>query len=123
MRVTGASPSIHKTDPQHAGSDLGRAIECLVKLGRVDEIDAFREAVVAVHKASWRLLQAAAESYLNDPNTSGPSSRVSSSVATSGSRTLSASYERDRARALQLLLEGLDRAPLDPDRARWAGTF
>ncbi len=29
-------------------------------------VDAFREAVIAVHKDNWRLLQAAAESYLND---------------------------------------------------------
>ena len=35
-----------------------------MQLGRVDEIDAFREAVIAVHQENWRLLQAAAESYL-----------------------------------------------------------
>ena len=55
-----------KTEPDRVGTDLRRAIECLVQLGRVDEVDAFREAVVAVHQGNWRLLQAAAESYLND---------------------------------------------------------
>ena len=54
------------TELVRVGHDLKRAVHCLVQLGRVDEIDAFREAVVAVHRANWRLLQAAAESYLND---------------------------------------------------------
>ena len=27
------------------------------RLGRVDQVDAFREAVIAVHKKNWRLLQ------------------------------------------------------------------
>jgi alpha-2-macroglobulin len=55
-----------KTEPNRAGTDLWHAIQCLVQLGRVDEVDAFREAVVVVHQANWRLLQAAAESYLNE---------------------------------------------------------
>src|SRR5262249_41110778 len=50
------------TEPVRVGGDLTRAIECLVHLGRLDEVDAFRDAVIAVHKDNWRLLQAAAES-------------------------------------------------------------
>ena len=34
--------------------------------GAIDEVDDFREAVIAAHKGNWRLLQAAAEIYLND---------------------------------------------------------
>src|SRR5262245_50925764 len=49
-----------KTDPARVGGDLERAIECLGKLGRTDEIDAFRDAVIAARKDNWRLLQAAA---------------------------------------------------------------
>ncbi len=106
-----------QTDPRHAGSDLGRAIECLVKLGRVGEVDEFREAVVTVHKASWRLLQAAAESYLNEPNKYG--SIVAGQFLRGdhrGAGRFVGAEERDRARALQLLKEGLEPARLDPDR-------
>ncbi len=53
-----------KTPPARVGTDLSQAIICLQNLGRQDEIDAFREAVIAVHQRNWRLLQAAAESYL-----------------------------------------------------------
>ena len=60
-----------KTEPDRVGNDFKRAVECLRQLGRVDEVDAFREAVIAVHHANWRLLQAAAESYLDDPEHSG----------------------------------------------------
>jgi uncharacterized protein YfaS (alpha-2-macroglobulin family) len=43
--------------------DLTTAITCLRNLGRIDEIDEFREAVIAAHAKNWRLLQTAAESY------------------------------------------------------------
>ena len=53
-------------DPKLVGRDLQQAVQCLTQLGRVEEIDAFREAVIAVHKDNWRLLQAAAMSYVSD---------------------------------------------------------
>ncbi len=106
-----------KTEPNRVGTDLGRAVECLWKLGRIDEIDAFREAVVAVHPGNWRLLQAAAESYLNDPQHFGfiVAGKFHRGWHRGGGRYVG-SYERDRSRALQLLVQGLDRARSDPDR-------
>src|SRR5262249_41340003 len=105
-----------KTEPARVGADLHQAIQCLVKLGRVAEVDAFREAVIAVHKDNWRLLQAAAESYLDDAQHFG--------VLVAGNFQrglytghLVGSEQRDRSRALQLLVLGLDRARSDPDRA------
>src|SRR5207248_5763187 len=50
-------------DPMKVGSDLELAVTCLRNLGRVDEIDDFREAVIAAHAKNWRLLKAAANSY------------------------------------------------------------
>src|SRR5262249_53129527 len=47
-------------DPKTVGDDLDLAISALVNLGRVEEVDEFREAVVAAHAKNWRLLQAAA---------------------------------------------------------------
>jgi hypothetical protein len=49
-----------KADPLMVGKDLTQAIFSLEKLGRADEIDAFREAVVVVHKGNWRLMATAA---------------------------------------------------------------
>ena len=73
-----------RTDPNRVGSDLQQAVTCLAQLGRVDEIDDFREAVIAVHKDNWRLLQAAAESYLTRRNTTASSSPASSIAASIG---------------------------------------
>ena len=111
-----------QTDPGRVGSDLQRAIQCLERLGRVDEIDAFREAVIAVHHANWRLLQAAAESYLNDSQHGGTliAGKFHRGPHRGGGQYVS-SYERDRSRALQLLVEGLDRAKSDPERSAAAG--
>ena len=57
-----------KDDPLKVGADLDLAIDCLIRLGRVDEIDDFREAVIKVHDKNWRLLQTAANGYVANPN-------------------------------------------------------
>src|SRR5437588_1975390 len=46
-------------DGPEVGRDLDLAITCLQQLGRSDEIDDFREAVITAHKQNWRLLEAA----------------------------------------------------------------
>src|SRR5208337_4414434 len=82
-----------------------------------DELDAFREAVIEVHKDNWRLLQAAAESYLNDPEHFGfiVAGEFHRGPHRGGGRYVSV-LERDRVRALQLLVQGLERARSNPDR-------
>ncbi len=106
-----------KTEPGQVGADLKRAIECLVQLGRVDEVDAFREAVVVVQAGNWRLLQAAAESYLDDVQHFGfiVAGKFQRGGHRGGGRHVGSS-ERDRSRALQLLFQGLHRAQVDLDR-------
>ena len=110
------------TEPGRVGTDLGRAVQSLEHLGRVDEVDAFREAVVTVHQANWRLLQAAAESCLNDSQHAGflIAGKFHRGQHHATGQYVS-SYERDRSRALQLLVDGLDRAKADPDRGAAAG--
>jgi alpha-2-macroglobulin len=107
-----------KAQPDRVGGDLDRAIECLVKLGRVGEVDALREAAVAAHPQNWRLLQAEAASYLNDAQHFGSiiAGKFERGDRRGGGRFVG-SYERDRSRALQLLVQGLDRAQSDADRA------
>ena len=108
-----------KTEPDLVGADLKRAVECLGRLGRVDGVDAFRETAIAVHHANWRLLHAAAESYLDDSEHAG--FIIAGKFQRGGHRgggQFVGSYERDRSRALQLLFQGLDRAKADPAAAR-----
>jgi hypothetical protein len=44
-------------DATEAPSDLSHAVECLQRLGRVDEIDDLREKAVATHGKNGRLLE------------------------------------------------------------------
>ncbi len=112
-----------KTEPEHVGTDLKKAVQCLQYLGRADEGDAFIEAALAVHQENWRLIQAAAETWLNDAQHFGfiVAGKFQRGPQRAGGRYVG-TYERDRCRALQLLVQGLDRASKDPDR-RAAGTY
>ncbi len=51
-------------DPQRVDDDFQGAISGLQQLGRIDEIDDFREAVIKAHPNNWRLLRGAAQSCL-----------------------------------------------------------
>ena len=110
-------------DPQRAGSDLEHAIQCLVQLGRGDEIDGLREQFIELHKDTWRFLDAAAGSYLNDPFHFGVivAGKFHRGPQREGGRYVEIA-ERDRVRALQLLVQALDSARKDPDRPA-AGRF
>jgi uncharacterized protein YfaS (alpha-2-macroglobulin family) len=105
------------SDPKLVGSDLSMAVQCLARLGRDDESDPLREAAVKLHKGNWRLLQAAAESYLNDPQHAGfiVAGKFQRGQHRGGGRWVG-SYERDRARAIQLLAQGLQQARADAVR-------
>ncbi len=106
-----------KTDPSRVGTDLQQAVHCLIKLGRVDEIDDFREAAISVHKENWRLLQAAARAIWTQSEHDGfmVAGKFHRGQHRGGGRYVS-SYERDRARALQLVAQGLKLARGDADR-------
>jgi uncharacterized protein YfaS (alpha-2-macroglobulin family) len=112
-RALGLDP---KDDPRRVGKDLNSAIQCLVQLGRGDEIDSFREQVIELHKTNWRLIQSAALSYLNDPFHYGfiVAGKFHRGPHRGGGGYVY-SLERDRAQGLQLLARGLDRARSDPD--------
>ena len=110
-----------KTEFDRVGGDLRQAVQCLIHLGRNEEVDSFRESVIAVHAANWRLLEAAAQSYLLDDQHFGMivagkfhRGRLQGRFANS--------FDRDRVRALELLVQGMARARSDADRAA-AGRF
>src|SRR5687768_11334757 len=54
-----------KTEPRQVSSDLTNAVQCLYRLGRVSDFDELVESTIAAHKDNWRLLQTAAEQYVN----------------------------------------------------------
>ena len=90
-------------DPERVGKDLAQAITCLHQLHRVNEVDEFRERVIAIHEDNWHLLLAAADTMMSGPHhghlIAGEFER---GPHRGGGRAVN-SFERDRARALQLL--------------------
>ena len=92
-----------KTDKKMVGDDLNKAVNCLQRLNRRNEIDPVREKVIKAHAANWRLLWTAAQSYMSSVHygyiVSGEYHR---GYHRGGGKYVS-SYERDRVRALQLM--------------------
>ena len=104
-------------DPLKVGEDLTNAVNCLQSLSRQNEMDAFREKVIAAHRANWRLLQAAAQTYLNVDHQGFIIAGVFERGGHRGGGTYANSYERDRVRALQLMREARKPAEKDVNKA------
>lgn len=104
-------------DPKLVGGDLTLGMQCLQNLGRVDEIDEFREAVIAKHGKNWRLLETAAMSFRgSNPHGYIVSGQFSRGWKRGGGRLVS-TWQRDRVRALQLMNDALPLAEKDEDKA------
>ncbi len=92
-------------DPTKIGDDLSNAVQCLNRLVRQSEIDDFREKAIAAHPNAWRLLYAAAVSYLSeDHNGFLIAGTFERGYQRGGGKAVNAA-ERDRVRALQLMLQ------------------
>ncbi len=102
-------------DPRQVGGDLDKAIQCLQRLNRVDEIDALLEDAVKIHEDNWRLLYSAATRYMNIPHhgfiVAGEFQRGNKR---GGGKAVNAA-ERDRVRALQLMVQAMPLAMKDED--------
>ncbi len=105
-----------KTDPKKVGQDLIQAIQCLRSINRVNEVDAFREKAIGIHPSNWRLLQAAAQTLMNGDHQGYMIAGEFKRGHHRGGGKWMNSYERDRVRALQLLVQGMKTAAGDPDR-------
>jgi uncharacterized protein YfaS (alpha-2-macroglobulin family) len=107
-------------DPLQVGSDLDLAVTALQQLGRSDEIDEFREAVITAHAKNWRLLETAARSYENTEHygylVAGKFYR--------GYRRAQGRWvnvlPRDRVRALQLMQQALKLTAKEKDKGALA---
>jgi len=102
-------------DPLKVGEDLEMATQCLQRLNRVNEIDAFREAVIDVHGQNWRLLWAAARNYMNVQHQGFMIAGEFQRGHHRGGGEVMNAAQRDRIRALQLMVEALPLAKKDDD--------
>ena len=96
-----------------AGGDLGMATSCLQQLNRAEEIDEFNEAVVEVQKNNWRLLQAAAQNYLNEGHYGFMVAGKFYRGNKRGGGNVVNAADRDRIRALQLMIQAIPLARKD----------
>lgn len=98
-------------NPAQVGNDLNQAVQCLGHLNRLNENDSFREKVITVHSNNWQLLFAAGQSYFNDQHygaiVAGDFQR---GPFRGGNARWVNSFERDRIRALQLMVQAKDKA-------------
>jgi len=110
-------------DPMKVGDDLASACNCLQNLGRLNELDAFLEKVIATHLGNWRLLQAAAQVYLNANHQGFIIAGAFERGGHRGGGTYANSYERDRVRSLQLMQEAMKAAEKEPNKADVGGFY
>jgi len=104
-------------DPRLVGEDLQMATRCLQRLNRLNEVDEFREAVIEVHKNNWRLLWAAARNYMELPHQGFMIAGEFWRGPHRGGGKVVHAVERDRVRALQLMVQALPLARQDDDHA------
>jgi len=96
-----------KADGEKAAQDLNTAVQCLGRLGRINELDALIESAVKAHPKDWRLLQAAAQNYLNTTHYGYMIAGEYRRGPHRGGGKMANSLERDRVRAIQLLEQAL----------------
>ena len=110
-------------DPLRVGEDLKLALQCLANLNRVNEIDELREAAIKVHEGNWRLLFAAAETYLQFQHEGFIVSGEFRRGPKRGGGEYVNAMSRDRIRALQLMVQAMPRVPRAENRSEAAAFF
>ena len=97
--------------------DLTNGLNCLRRLGRLDELDDFREAAIKAHDGNWRLLQTAAHSYEHEEHTGHITAGKFYRGYPRGQAKMVNAAERDRVRGLQLMEQAMSRLGDEADRA------
>ena len=109
-----------KTDPKKVGADFTQAWQCLRQLGRLDELDNFRDQVIERHGNNWRLLQDVARSYSQNTHWGYMvAGRFHRGDHRGGGKYVN-TIQRDRVRALQLMHQAMNLAEADSTPAEVA---
>ncbi len=104
------------SDPGNSANDLILAVQCLRQLGRVEESDSLREDAIQANAQNWRLLKAAAESYLGDEFGGYiVAGKYYRGQRRGGGESVN-SLERDRVRALQLFVQAMPLVAQEPNQ-------
>jgi uncharacterized protein YfaS (alpha-2-macroglobulin family) len=106
-------------DPRQVGQDLESAVSCLQQLNRINETDAFREKVAQIHADNWRALHAVARSYASGDHAGTIVAGKFERGPHRGTGKYANAYERDRVRALQLMVKAMNKA--EEDVGDWRG--
>ncbi|NWK55681.1 alpha-2-macroglobulin [Verrucomicrobiaceae bacterium N1E253] len=101
---------IKQADNPHPEQDLERAEVCLDKLKRIDEFDQVREQAVSTHPNDPSLLRLAAVRYLYNAHDGSIIAGEFKRGPHRGDHLYADATERDRIRALQLLLSSIKQA-------------
>lgn len=102
--------------------DLNKAVSCLMRLNRLDEFDALSEDAAEVHRANWRSLWNIAQNYMSVQHQGFiVAGKFQRGNKRGGGKVVNA-IERDRVRALQLMVQAMPLALKDENHAE-AGNF
>ena len=97
---------------------FNRSLESQRRLGNVEDIDAFREEAIGLHAKGWRLLQAAAVSYATGEHQGYiVGGKFNRGYARHGRVKYVNAYERDRVRAMQLMVQAMEATAGETDKA------
>lgn len=111
------------TDPQEkdgmVGNDLENAVACMQSLNRIKEADAFREKVVGIHPGNWRVLAATAKSIFGGDHNGTIVAGVFERGPHRGQGKFVQAEERDRIRALQLMVRAMTLLETSPSHQGW----
>jgi len=110
------------SNPVASADDLKQAVQALQNLGRIDEVDKLIEDAVAMHAAQWRVLQAAAQSYLELEHFGQRIAGVVHRGQRRGGGEFVTLWDRDRVRALQLFEQArplVEKEPVAADAGRF----
>ena len=88
-------------------SDVSDAVNCLRRLNQEHEADALREKLVEKHSTNWRLLKSVSESYRNANHTGYVVAGEFQRGHHRGGGEAAHVMDRDRIRALQLLVQAM----------------
>jgi len=104
-------------DPKLVSDDLTNGIQCLQQLGRSDDIDDFREKAIAAHANNWRLLDAAAKTYVQGESYGFiVAGKFYRGGRRGGDGKQVTTFERDRVRAMQLMVQAIPSVDNEPDK-------